>query len=1141
MNKMMTIAGAVLLAVAADAANYQYNAKSWWSWQRKDCVGLFEAKAPSEDHPRGVLEFKPATGNYHLMLYTHIQAEPGTNYEYEVTFESSADASPEALVSISLGAKDGKMNRLTAKGMPSASLKLRPGTRQKATLEGRLSDYGLTDGKYAVFNFSVTRLQQGFIRITDLAVREADRKESAGEKVPAAPTGYQAGELLPRSQWPSPVKIPKMARNLEHLPLNLVYFTLDSAGSEAGMIWPDGEYLLVEKNENAFSVGKNGKNVTAVPGKQGEVIFYGTGLILMVDGKKAADVPGGDSAAGVRLLVKNGGPVPKLHNVEIMREYLAIRFLEEGELLLEKAAELLRTNEKTIREAAAPKGYIYDRWLAVNRIFADGIQKRRNELLARSGGRLAPVMENTSLRDRYNVPMSFTDTFMLTTGYMGDFFQKEFFQYFTGQGEYLAAMEHYRKAERLAERARRLQQTAFREGVAVKIGTQEVLAAGLADALEYVPRQAAFTGKWNQEWSLEAARGEQESFQLILAVGDEPVKQVGIKAVDMQGPGRLPEDFLKAFRVHFVRLTEPFSIKIPPAGGGDEYFPDILEPLKTGQLIDLPARRNSVIWLTGRIPVEAKPGIYRFKLELSIDGKAAAALPVTMKVFQFALEKNRLQSSAGIRSSAFPSFYGKELADQARRNMIRTLREHWMEPTEIYAVSPLPADLDMPEVKEMALVSAGQFNALAAPRPEMADFIRLYGSRDGRNFTPVEGKAELVPTGDPELADYDLVLKVSGSTREYSYLKIHQDETRDWHRRCPFSYFLLDTRGKPVIINEEIPAEEITYHIQDLAPATGSGREFSETGYFAFDSLRDESNRTSVVFRKPAASEIQSIRLKNSNRAVHCSSLEKNYRQFRAKLRPETEIFVYGYDEVRAHLNGQLLSALKTAKKLLPGVMTISTASEIQRTPEIFQYLDISCLTPGDLYDREIMKNGNHRYWMYVGGGHYYPFPNFERVDQPRIHSRAFFWPMIRFDLPGWLYWDIHMWRFNTKLPRQWPEIWEHWNTTWSENDSGMGALFYPGPDGEIYPSARAQVMRDGIEDFNYFKLADDLLNNRRFASAEELDRNKNTIEQMRRELSPGTSGFLQSSERLRELRRQLGELLEQMYQLPVKEGESAK
>ena len=138
-------------------------------------------------------------------------------------------------------------------------------------------------------------------------------------------------------------------------------------------------------------------------------------------------------------------------------------------------------------------------------------------------------------------------------------------------------------------------------------------------------------------------------------------------------------------------------------------------------------------------------------------------------------------------------------------------------------------------------------------------------------------------------------------------------------------------------------------------------------------------------------------------------------------------------------------------------------------------------------------------------------------MDQPRIHSRAFFWPVLRYRLAGWLYWHIHLWRFNREVERQWPRIWETWNCTWGGGDSGMGALFYPGPDGEIYPSARAETMRDGVEDCAWFRLADRLLERRPDPKAAQM------IEGFRRELSPGFSGFLQSPERLRAIRHQLG------------------
>jgi hypothetical protein len=96
-----------------------------------------------------------------------------------------------------------------------------------------------------------------------------------------------------------------------------------------------------------------------------------------------------------------------------------------------------------------------------------------------------------------------------------------------------------------------------------------------------------------------------------------------------------------------------------------------------------------------------------------------------------------------------------------------------------------------------------------------------------------------------------------------------------------------------------------------------------------------------------------------------------------------------------------------------------------------------------------------------------------------------------------------------------------------------MGALFYPGPDGVSWPSMRAEVMRDGIEDYNFTRIAEELLASRTFADADGKVRALDKLQRIKDGFSTGMSVFCQDPDDCHELRGQLMDLIESMLSQP--------
>lgn len=125
----------------------------------------------------------------------------------------------------------------------------------------------------------------------------------------------------------------------------------------------------------------------------------------------------------------------------------------------------------------------------------------------------------------------------------------------------------------------------------------------------------------------------------------------------------------------------------------------------------------------------------------------------------------------------------------------------------------------------------------------------------------------------------------------------------------------------------------------------------------------------------------------------------------------------------------------------------------------------------GDRMDEQ--KAQGDRIWWYVCWEPGYPYCNLY-VNELGIHHRELFWQQYLYGSDGLLYWSSTSWG-NTVNP------WYNMATVpgLSKNVYGDGSLLYPAKQLGIIggcASLRLEIIRDGIEDFTIFKLAEDTL-----------------------------------------------------------------
>lgn len=182
---------------------------------------------------------------------------------------------------------------------------------------------------------------------------------------------------------------------------------------------------------------------------------------------------------------------------------------------------------------------------------------------------------------------------------------------------------------------------------------------------------------------LYAARGECESFQVVIRAPSRKLTNVNVSAVDLVAPngGLIPRSNLELYReqyVQVVRGSEDHGGSNRPRGPG--WYPDGLIPFvdtATQQPVDrarlravpfnLATGRNQPIWVDVCIPRDAAPGQYRGDLTVTSD-QGATPVSILMHVWNFELPlKPSLQTAFTIyndRISQPPVFYAVQKANQ---------------------------------------------------------------------------------------------------------------------------------------------------------------------------------------------------------------------------------------------------------------------------------------------------------------------------------------------------------------------------------------------------------------------------------------------------------------------------------------------
>ena len=1071
---------------------YTPKLNGWFTWKASKSRAKFIRTKPNAQYPHGMVRFEavPGSGKYAASTYGNEKITPDKAVKIIVTVKFSEDVNKDVKVGLSLNGKiaDGKWYAAFGKQVRpplKAQFAVTPGKESKAMLELDLTKYDLPQLAMLSPFVSVNDLESGSVSVVKCEFITGE----GGKITPAIKVDSNIGNLQARKgafkdfTWPALINWDNFRRQMDYTAIGLNIVKLTPAMQNAAVVWPDDLAVEAKYISGKWQIvsGKKSdmKAAAVIEGDNIDMACCGTAVIFRDSAGKYTFVSGGLANTGATLMLPEKVKTPEVKQIYIGGHALLYCLAEEAQKELDKALKLYKDNASSVKAhwQNSPKERL---WTQRIEFYTSSIKKVKDEATAFCDGFLPVIAADPILRDRYGwLLWMINGQYSTPGGYFGGEFRKNYYTYYNGRGEIAETLRFAQRLTYLVARARRVTGAAFTEGKAA----DKLLAAGWTSALADVPFKAGLP-RVSSSRKLRMAQGEGESAILVLTSAVFPVDNISIGiAAEKAGSPQV-----QLYSVKYLSMESAGTPHLPLGVEGDREVADICIPISKESKFSLPPHTNLPVLVNVIADDKTVPGKYNYTCLIKCADGKTIKLPLEVTVDNFNPGYKRLASIAGLSTKEIANWYPAEFQKTARLNLSEILLECKIMPLQLYswgAPSPFFEDLStlMKKGLDGVIVSSGM-QGLVDPTADLVKFVELYGSKDGKSFVRIPAEVKYATRKEKVLDAQDIIVKPLQKVSDYRYLKVHNTKEVKNVRKQYCQAFLMRNSSPPLLQLTTADGksrglvENVRAIQNDKKPESGSFDQAAKLTTLFFDNFLPRNNRASVLFES-GNKDVTEIRLYNNRASVISANIKSNYDAVRKVVGKDLPIYLYGFDEATEFEHNNLRQAMKRAKQITPGVKLVTTASNLKADMDLYELVDIHCVNNAYAIPRlqqEIAKKYGTVFWTYVGGGGYYPSGNFERVDQPRINSRAFFWGMISFDyISGFIYWDINMWRQNKKLAADLVFDWSKWDCSHGDY-SGMSALFYPGPEGKIYPSLRSWTMRDGVEDVNVYRYAKELL-----------------------------------------------------------------
>jgi hypothetical protein len=174
--------------------------------------------------------------------------------------------------------------------------------------------------------------------------------------------------------------------------------------------------------------------------------------------------------------------------------------------------------------------------------------------------------------------------------------------------------------------------------------------------------------------NVRAARGEWESFQIVITARKVLLQNVHIEPESFQNPHGAPilKDSWMIFRENYVQIPHPSARNSPP----NLWWPDALIPQKLQPNISIEPGKSEVFWLTVCVPQNAEAGHYLGQVQVWANGEKQS-VTVPLQVEPFAIPAPTMRANVAVYYDVLRDWYTKNIGKLSDAQFAKLKKEYY--------------------------------------------------------------------------------------------------------------------------------------------------------------------------------------------------------------------------------------------------------------------------------------------------------------------------------------------------------------------------------------------------------------------------------------------------------------------------------
>jgi hypothetical protein len=631
---------------------------------------------------------------------------------------------------------------------------------------------------------------------------------------------------------------------------------------------------------------------------------------------------------------------------------------------------------------------------------------------------------------------------------------------------------------------------------------------------------------------LKSAKNEYESFQLVI----NPDQKITNMTVHMEGfkdksGNSINKSSITIRDVVYLYVDQPTDYY-----GKIGWYPDPLPELKKPLIME--AGKNHPLWITVKIPENAKPGTYKGKILLKADGWSKT-IPVELEVWNFSLpDKPTIRSSFGLRTNLLQKYHHLENEEQLKivaDKYYKAMYDYKIAPTKPFELYPMKVTIEglhwnggifssdsvYSGKKSLKIIDddvsaniEASTNTLIKVNPseKYKLFLRVRTLKKDQRYSVLvkcfdKNKKNMIyenrmkmKKGKRTWQQDTLVMRPF--KKDIRYISVHLFPAFRSMAGCDtgtawFDEISLVANGKKTnLIKQgdfEVTPDDLTVKVDFTEFDKGGKKYIEELGFNAYH-LPLEGMPSGNFFKQKKGlfhGFYQGTPEYDKMMQKYIMIVQKHLEE-KGWLGKE---YVYWFDEPQKENYPFVREGMEIIHKSAPKITTFIT--EDNPGSSIMDVTDISCTNISKINPNVVNQWKGREFWSYLCCCP--TAPNLTLfLDHDAVNMRMWLWLSYKFKLKGILVWTVNYWNSENALPKGFlQDPWKNpmsyssgnYGNPWGRQEiwgNGDGRLFYPpvmNPNkntktilDDPIPSYRLETMRDGIEDYEYLVILEKLV-----------------------------------------------------------------